>query len=42
MFNSILREVKDLAGQLYRLDYGWRTLANVIKQIACYAKYRNA
>jgi hypothetical protein len=42
MFKSILREVKDLAGQLYRMERGWRTFANVIKQIACCAKYRNA
>ena len=42
MLNKIIREGQDILNQLVRGDYGWRTLANVIKQIASYAKYRNA
>jgi len=36
MFNSIIREVCDILGQLWRMDYGWRTFGNVIKQAICY------
>lgn len=38
--NTIYRELKDIASQLYRLERGWRTFPNILKQLASYIRNR--
>jgi len=37
---TLFRESRDILSQLYRLDYGWRTFGNVLKQLFAYIRPR--